>query len=317
MAGHTDEQFGSALLPALIRACDDRLSQVNWFRTSWQRGGALTGYGQYRNDSGQDEPVVVKMPVPPQERQWLDHLQPHRHEAGEVVPRLYASDTSLNGYDLAWVVMERLPHGPIDSTWQGAEVPLLVEAAGRFYAATHHTPPDDPPRQENWPDIIKRARRTARDHEIDEPKRWIAALKAFSKKQDKLLAKWDARPTNQWCHGDLHLANAMTRLAPPDGPALLFDLAGVHAGHWTEDAVYFEHLFWAAPHRIGDHNVAKLIAQRRKEHSLPGESDWPDLANIRRALLAASAPAYMRAEGDPRHTAAALGVLENSMKLVS
>jgi hypothetical protein len=97
----------------------------------------------------------------------------------------------------------------------------------------------------------------------------------------------------------------------------LIDFAAVHAGHWVEDAIYFEHLLWANPQRLGDQNIARMISLQRKQEGLPGESDWPDLANIRRVLLAAAAPAYMRSEGDPRYTSAALNVLERTLSQVN
>ncbi|MCX5659956.1 MAG: hypothetical protein NTW19_09575 [Planctomycetota bacterium] len=54
--------LGALLEPALRQTCGGRLSEVNWFRTDWQRGGALTGYATYRDDDGQPQPVVVKLP---------------------------------------------------------------------------------------------------------------------------------------------------------------------------------------------------------------------------------------------------------------
>jgi len=123
--------FGTELEPVLHQACGGRLSAVRWFRTDWQRGGALTGHATYHTEDGQTRETVLKLPVPPRERYWLNQLQAH----GEVVPRIYAHGEQLNGYDLAWVVMEALPHGPLGPHWQGVEFDLLTEAAARFYEA--------------------------------------------------------------------------------------------------------------------------------------------------------------------------------------
>ena len=306
------DHFGVGLEPALRNACP-ALADIRWFRTTWQRGGALTGYGQWTDTNATAQPVVIKLPVPPQELRWLKRLQTDQHDAGDVVPQLLADGTSLGQYDLAWVVMEQLPHGPLDRQWAEEHLILLVAAAGRFYRATADLPVDLPPRDEPWPDILKRGRDNLRQQAIANEQRWNAAIRQLQKKLTKALTVWNKRDTKQWCYGDLHPGNAMTRQVPPDGPALLFDLADVHAGNWIEDAVYLEHLFWGAPDRLFGHDPVKLIAQQRKAQSLSSESNWPQLANIRRALIAASAPAYPRTAAEPKHLDAALTLLEGLM----
>ncbi|MEM8496163.1 MAG: hypothetical protein AAF663_12345, partial [Planctomycetota bacterium] len=109
--------FGTQLEPILREQLNGRLSSVSWFRTDWQRGGALTGFATYTDDQGQPQDVVVKMPVPPRERAWLKRCQehPHRDPLCAFTPELYAHGDTLNGYDLAWVVMEKLPYGPLNA----------------------------------------------------------------------------------------------------------------------------------------------------------------------------------------------------------
>ena len=307
----TSSMLGTTLAPAVQRACDPHLSEIHFFRTDWQRGGAMTGYADFTDDTG-THPVVVKYPIPPRERRWLNRLQTDQHELGDIVPKVYASGDSINGYDFAWVVMERLTHGPLDTSWQGEEWDLLIQAAGRYYAAASQHPVDQPPRQEDWADIIKRARAKLREHGVAEEQRWNKALKALQKKLPQVLAAWDARDVDCWCHGDLHMANAMTRDEPPQGCALLFDFAAVHAGHWVEDAVYLEHLYWAAPDRLAGRAPVKMIAHQRKALGLAQDPEWPNIANLRRVLLAASVPAYLHQEGNPKHVHAALERLEQS-----
>ncbi|MDH3583463.1 MAG: aminoglycoside phosphotransferase family protein [Phycisphaerae bacterium] len=302
--------FGTSLEPSLLDACGGRLETPRWFRTDWQRGGALTGYARFTPDGAEGRDVVVKLPVPPQELTWLQRLQEENHDLGQIVPRLCASGRKLGGYDLAWAVMQRLEHGPLDSTWGGAEMKLVAEAAGRFYAASSHFDVDAKPRNENWPDVLRRSRAAVREHQLAQGQRWNAALKAVQKKFKKLLGIWDERDTAQWCHGDLHLGNAMTSAPPPDGPAFVFDLAMVHAGHWVEDAIYMEHLYWAHPRRLAGVDLPRLIADQRRARGLPGDSQWPRLARIRRVLLAAATPAEHVRHPSPARLAAALGVLE-------
>lgn len=303
------EPFGANLEPFLRRACDDRLSRITWFRTDWQRGGAATGFATYRDDDGRACDAVVKLPVPPVERLWLDRLQPF----DGLVPRLHAHGRSLSGYDIVWVVMERIPHGPMGVAWDGREFDLFAEAAGRFYAAGSGFDVDCPAPQRDWHAAIKGARNVVQSGSTPHGHRWKQALKKMGRELDGWLEQWVSRSTHHWCHGDLHLANALSRLPAPEGPAVLIDFAQVHPGHWVEDAVYFEHLYWGRAQQLKGRKICRLIAQRRKAHSLEVEDDWPRLAAIQRALLAALAPAAQHLYGDVRQLDAVLDVLEKSV----
>jgi hypothetical protein len=298
--------FGASLEPVLRQACDGHLSPVNWFRTPWQRGGALTGYATFADDAG-SHAVVAKLPVAPRERQWLMRLQ----DRADVAPRLYAHGESLGGYDIAWIVMERLPYGPLGPTWEGREFDLLVEAAGRFYEQTAGVPVDQPPPQRDWGQLFEQARDNLQTHDLADEQRWKNAFKQVHRRLKDWLEIWNARATNSWCHGDLHLANALSRIPSPGGPAVLIDFAEVHPGHWVEDATYFEHLFWARRQRLGGRKLCSQIARERKTRGLPVDPDWPRLASVRRVLLAMSTPALLRYDGDRQHVRAALEVLEH------
>ncbi len=301
------QPFGSALEPVLRQACGDRLSAINWFRTDWQRGGAATGYATWRDDDGIEQPVVVKLPVQPRERLWLHRLQ---NCPEQVVPRLYAHGDVLNGYDIAWVIMQRLPHGPLGSAWGGAAFDLVVEAVGRFYKAVSAYPVDQPPVRRDWEKILDLAREKVRRNAVTQGQRWSKALKKAQQKLPQWLTIWRDRPVDQWCHGDLHLGNAMSLQPPPNGPAILLDLAEVHAGYWVEDAVYFEHLYWARRDLLDGRKICKAIAAERRRHGLDGDNNWSRFAEVRRALLAMSTPAILTTAGDPLHVQAALEVLE-------
>jgi len=306
------EPFGASLEPVLRRACDDRLSAIRWFRTDWQRGGALTGYASYRADDGADHHVVVKMPVPPRERYWLARVQ----REPEVAPVVYAHGDQVGGYDLAWVVMEALPHGPLNPQWQGAEFDLLIDAASRFYAATRAVQPPDAADglDRDWHKLLELAVQQVRNGAVSHPREWKEALKKAGRRLDGWLERWRARPIADWCHGDLHLANAMTRHPPPDGPALLLDLAQVRPGHWVEDAVYFEHLYWAWPERLAGRKLCKQLARARKGRGIRGDDGWAEFAQLKRALLAMAAPARLNVEGSERHVQAALAVLQRHVR---
>jgi aminoglycoside phosphotransferase (APT) family kinase protein len=128
-----------------------------------------------------------------------------------------------------------------------------------------------------------------------------------------IVEGWEARDAAQWVHGDLHLANAMSRESMESGPVCLIDLAEVRAGHWVEDAVYLERQLWARPERIKRHGPVKAIAAARRRRALPVDDDYPRLAAIRRALLAATAPSFLRSEGDPRYLEACLDRLTHAL----
>ena len=298
--------FGAALKPVLEKACDGRLRDLRWFRTDWQRGGALTGYGMYRNGDGREHGVVVKLPVPPIERFWLTQLQGE----GGIVPRVYAHGENLGGYDFAWVVMERLPHGPLGSAWGPEAVDLVVDAACRFYAHAADVPVRHPKNgHKDWPAVLKQSRDSISNHTTHR-QRWKDALKKADKRLPAWLEVWDARSTDNWCHGDLHLGNAMSRTPAPQGPALLLDFARSRPGHWVEDAVYFESLFWACRERLGDRRLCSMIARGRKARGLASDDNWAELAGIRRALLALSAPALSHEAADTAWWDACLEQLE-------
>ena len=305
-----DLPFGANLAPALTDACEGRLSEISWFRTDWQRGGALTGYAKYQDDQTVNQPVVVKLPVPPSERQWLLRLQ----GADNVVPKLFAEGQSLGGYDMAWVVMERLAYGPLSSAWNGKEFDLLVEAVCRFYAAASKISIEQPQVQKDWEAIFTRSRQSVRSHGLANEQRWNRVLKKAHRKLHSWVKIWHNRSMNQWCHGDLHLANAMTRVPPPDGPAILLDFALTHPGHWVEDAVYLEHLFWAHRQLLHGRKLCRQIARQRREMGMTVTKDWSRLAAAKRALLAMSTPASLRHNGDARHVQAALEVLEAAVQ---
>jgi len=302
--------FGGMLAPVLLELCDGKLADINWFRTDWQRGGALTGYATWADDTGRHD-AVVKFPVPPTERRWLVQLS-----SDDVTPRIFAHGSELGGYDLAWVVMERLPHGPMGTTWGPQTYNLLAEAAANFYARARLIPMGDPPPQRDWAGLLKRAKASIGKDTIADSQRWRKALKKVKKKLPEWLETWNARDTGFWCHGDLHPGNAMSRHRAPvqgseaHGPAVLFDLACVHAGNWVEDAVYLEHLYWASPASLHGAQPVKQIAGYLRDYGLAPGHNWPELADIYRGLLAMTAPAQRHAMLGKAHVAASLKVLE-------
>ena len=307
---HPSAPFGAALEPILQQICGDQLRDLHWFRTDWQRGGALTGYAIWVDENERECPAAVNMPVPPRERLFMTELDQHK----DIVPRIYASGEELGGYDMCWLIMERLPYGPIDSQWGGAAFDLTIDALCRCYKALDDIDVTVKAKRFNWDEVLKRCREVIRQNDtMQDAARWKKALKGAQKKLPKWIERWESRRTDMWCHGDVHLGNAMTRKPPPDGPALLFDFALTHPGHWVEDAVYFEHLYWSRREKLEGRRIAKQIAHQRKALGLPVDSNWANLAATKRALTAMSAPAFLNTDGDPAYLRACLELLESQV----
>lgn len=331
----------TALEPALRDACRGGLGPVQWFKADWQRGGAATGWADYATPGG-PMPVVVKLPVPGRELLWTRRLQPSAVGADSCpftaadddgqavadladpvglaeaprdlcVPRLVASGVELAGYHVAWIVIERFEHGPLGLQWHDDHVPRVAEAIGRFHAAAASFDIDREPRREDWKHEFKDAAAAVRSHALPEPARWKKALKALRQRAGDLIEEWRSRPVTQWLHGDLHLANAMSREGVDAGAVSLIDLAEVRPGHWIEDAIFLERQLWARPERLAAAAPLRAVADARKTHGLANGSEYPRLASIRRGFLAATAPLFLKTEGHPAHLAACLEHLERSL----
>jgi hypothetical protein len=109
----------------------------------------------------------------------------------------------------------------------------------------------------------------------------------------------------------------MSRTSLTEGPVSLIDLAEVRPGHWVEDAVYLERQLWSRPERLQGHSPVRAIARARKAEGLDNGKEYQHLAAIRRALLAGTAPAFLRSEGSPAHLAACLQQLERALGQLS
>ncbi|MEM6756542.1 MAG: aminoglycoside phosphotransferase family protein [Planctomycetota bacterium] len=304
--------LGESLGRMLVSQLSPRLGPVHAFRTEWQRGGALTGYAKWSGDGGTTSvDVVVKVPVPPCEVFWLTALQDAGVEGAGLVPRVYASGEAVGGYDLAWVVMEKIEHGPINGPWGGAGVDLLIEALAAFHASAEPTSATHgKPVERNWSAMIERSRKVVSDGGLPEAQRWKGALKKAKKRAAQWQAAWDGRSVSGWCHGDFHAANVMSRSAAPGGPGVLIDFAQTRPGHWLEDAVYYEHQHWATPDRLEGRQPCKRLAETRRAAGQAVDGQWAELAAALRAYFAIAAPQTLGRRHGEAHLAAALGVLE-------
>lgn len=309
--------LGSELGPALVECCDGRLGDLRFFRTDWQQGGAATAFGTWRDGAGPQREVVIKAPVGPVEHRFTTALA----SVESPTPRLAASGTVLGAYDLAWLVIERLPGDPMSHAATKQDVADVIAAAAGFYSSALEAlgPPTTGPKLADWHGLVERARAAVHENHIPEQQRWKESLKKAVKALDALVAAWRAEPIRFWRHGDLHLGNAMRRPAgsPWGEPGcVLIDLARVEPGHWVADAVYLERVHWGRPEALHKIKPVGAIAKALKSRGVdPGEG-YQELAVVRRALTAACTPAFLQLEGSPQRLTAALDVLERSLAAV-
>lgn len=306
--------LAASLEPVLGAACDGRLDSITWFRTDWQRGGAATGRARWRGDDG-ERGVLVKMPLHPRELRWLRTLggtTPH-------VPAFLAGGEALGGYDLAWAVIEHLPHGPLALTWRPSFIEPIATAIAGFSTATASFATGRLSAEDHWPDLLAESRRKVGDARLEGAKEWNRLLRECERRLETLMECWRSRVPVEWVHGDLHPGNAMCRHPIPDADegvpeVCLIDFAEVRTGHWIEDAIYLERLHWSRVERIEGHPPVRAIAKARKAAGLDNGPDHTRLAAIRRLLMAAAAPAYARTEGSPAHLAACRQRMEASLR---
>ncbi|MGQ0628253.1 MAG: phosphotransferase family protein [Phycisphaerales bacterium] len=310
--------LGQTLAPQLIEASGRRLGPIRWFRSDWQRGGGATGYASFDTGAAAVE-VVVKLPVGYTEWKWTTRMgDPTRCPPGCEcpTPKVFASGVELGGYDLGWLVLERLPGMPLAGKLDGDGAERLIEAATAFHErAGQIEPVSEPPAPPDWEKLVRRGREALLTHGIPDEQRWRHALRDLTHELPRLVSAWRGRTINTWCHGDLHPGNAMRRNRPSAagsgaGPCVLIDLALVHAGHWIEDALYFERIYWGHETLLRGACPVDLLAAARRLRGLPVEPGYQTLANVRRVLMAGCALAMIEREGNARYIRAALDKLE-------
>lgn len=309
--------LGPALEPVLLSATAGRLTDVQWFRSDWQRGGGCTAFARYRDDAGAEHDAVVKLPVGFNEYRWTLRLAAQNTTDTCPVPRVYASGLELGGYDLAWLVLERLPGRPLAAGLDRQALDDLLHAAALWQQHAMATPVDAPPPAVDYERLLARAREVVKRGvavPAADAQKWNHEIHMVQRALPTLLRKWESREQTCWCHGDLHGGNAMRRAG---GACVLLDMALVHAGHWLEDALYLERVFWGRPEALHGVNPLSALAAHRRALGLHAHDDYGLLANVRRVLMAGCAPAFVEQEGNPRYLHAALEILSRLLPQVN
>lgn len=317
-----------ALEPVLRDMTAGRLGEIEWFRSTWQHGGAATGFARYQLADRTTVEVMVKLPVGPAELRWtvaLGTTDPAQWDEPAArckpTPRVIASGSELGGYDLGWLIVERL-NGQLLSSRLDAEAVLdLLRVAADFHDAAALARPgiDEKPRPTDWEGHIGRARDATKAGGIAESQHWNESLKRVQKALPAIAARWSGRALNTWCHGDLHPGNAMHRLGELQSEALgrhgcvLVDLALVHPGHWVEDALYLERQYWGHADFLHGVKPVSALARIRRDRGLPTDDHYAEVAMARRVLMAACAPAFVEREGNPKYMHAALELIDQTL----
>jgi len=318
-----------SLVPVLRELSGGRLGPIEWFRAAWQHSGSETAFSTWKLDDGTSTGVVVKLPVGFNEYKWTRALgtcdlcswhDPCEH--ARASPRVIASGLELGGYDLAWLVIERLPGLPVSTKLSEQTILDLLHTAADFQAAASDALPlTEQPPSPDWEKLIAKALETCRDQALPEWAQWREVVKRVHKSLPALKARWASRAINCWCHGDLHPGNAMRRaVGDPDlsgrAGCTLIDLALVHTGHWVEDALYLERQFWGHEDRLYGVKPVTALAQFRRNRGLSTNDGYAEVAMVRRVLMAACAPAHLEREGNQKYVRAALETLEKTLPQV-
>ncbi|MGE0303223.1 MAG: phosphotransferase family protein [Phycisphaerales bacterium] len=338
--------LGPALEEALVRACRDQegaeLSDIRWFRSDWQRGGGATAGASFARQGEEPAPVVIKLPVGPAERRWTKALAGNPDDVCAPTPRVLATGEALNGYDLGWLVLERLPGLPLASRLDAGGITDILTSLAEFHdrasriaplsgAAPGESAMMSAVRAEpDWEALLHRSRDVLHHAKVSDSQRWNHAVHDVQKHLPQILHRWRSRHMHTWCHGDLHAGNAMRRATAcvlekggrPNGPVshlgpcVLIDLALIHPGHWLEDILYFERTTWGRPETLRGVNLVSTLARIRRERGHEDHEDYGMLANARRVLSAAAAPGLLEREGNPRYLAHALALIRKLLPQV-
>jgi hypothetical protein len=314
--------LAAALEPALHSASGGRLGRIEWFRAAWQHGGASTGFATWRPDGQSDAcpQAMVKLPVGPVELRWSRLLSPPG-DPDPVVPRMLASGDELGGYDLGWIIVERLPGMPLSTKLTAEGLNDLLVSLNDFHVkASAARPIDETPRTYDWEANLARAKEAVKTHKMADATRWLDALRHLHKALPMVAARWNSREINAWCHGDFHPGNALRRAPSPGdtgrGRCVLIDLALVHPGHWIEDALYLERQFWGHSEMLMGVKPLSTLARLRREAGLAVDPNYAEVAVARRVLMAAVVPLFIDREHNTRYVRAALDVLERFLPQV-
>lgn len=323
MLGEEFHGLASSLAGDVIDECRGHLGAISWFNTTWQHSGAGTGFATWTTKKGVEIECVVKLPVGYREYHWTKRLglvhEDDWERSGSLVlptPRVLAGGYELGGHDFAWLVMEKFKNPPMASRLEAGNIWEIFETAAEFQAAAVLEEIVDPKRragEPDWAGNLQKAIGEVEAHVMEDGDRWIRAIERVLGDLEVFTGRWAERAIDTWCHHDLHGNNAMRRISHnPEihGRCALIDLALVAPGHWVEDALYMERLYWGQEEKLCGVDLMETLGRCRESVGLPVGEDSGEVADVRRVLMAASCPNFLRTEGNQLYLNAALERLE-------
>lgn len=244
------------------------LTDLAVFGAEWGTSG-LHFAGKW---TGSDADVVLKVGVSESQRWWIETIA---KDEPSLAPMLFASGGRLSDTELGWILTERLPGG-LHPGWNGLQFGMLMAAGARFQRFARKHP--------NGPHYA-----TTADHVAS----WIRSAIArdapgpAASLLEKLDQDWkfvcDACPP-EICHGDLHMANVLSRTpAPQLSDALLIDFEP-SLMPWAFEAAYCQVLN-SDPALVGWQGLVPLIAERRDALGLPTITSDAELKRVEAITL--------------------------------
>lgn len=238
------------------------------FRAEWGSSG-LHFAGKW-TASGAD--VILKVGVSRSQRWWIEAIA---DEDPGLAPMLFASGGRLGDVELGWILTERLPGG-LHAGWDGLEFGMLMTAGARFqrFARSHPTGPHSTTTAEDVAAWISCA--------IGRGAPGPTAALLENLDHDWRFVSGVCPP--EICHGDLHMANVLSRTpAPQLSEAVLIDFEP-SLMPWAFEAAYCQVLN-SDPDRVGWHGLVPLMAERRTSLGLPTVSNDTDLTRVEAVTL--------------------------------
>ena len=181
----------------------------------------------------------------------------------DFAPHMYAYGDTLGHVPVNWAAFESIPYGPMGPIYQGHEFGHLIKAGVRFQQLAREIEPTGVPKR-------------TKDSFLRMLKRGVAAqapgptgdvIAEFSHRWDWLASVCPP----EVCHGDLHLCNGLTRVKPPDGPAVLIDFSPIWQP-WCFDVAYLQALNFGDRSRKGYRRLVERMAEERSAIGLSVQS---------------------------------------------
>ncbi len=200
-------------------------------------------------------PVIIKTGVAESEMYWTEHLAAADPTLFPLFLAAGCVSVPENCNRINFFAAERLLYSLIGSLWQGRQTEMLLDAAARFHQAAQQVAAQ-PLSQLSLKDVMQWLAEGGARHP---PGDWVSVAAFAEQDYDWLLRTCPF----VICHGDLHVGNAFSRTAPPDGSALLIDINPV-LQPWVFDAAWVETCLWKNQGRRGIGDTIRELAARRR-----------------------------------------------------